>query len=37
MLLKNSNDTPLNRTRDPQACRAVPYPTASASVDGTKT
>jgi len=36
MLLKNSNDTPGNRKRDPQACSAVPYPTKLASVDGTK-
>ena len=36
MLLKNSSDTSGNRTRDPQACSTVPYPTEPASVDGTK-
>jgi hypothetical protein len=35
-LLKNSSDTSGNRTRDPKGCSAVPYPTETASVDGTK-
>jgi hypothetical protein len=36
MLLKNSNDTPENQTRDPHAFSAVPYLTVPSNADGKK-